>query len=117
MSYQLPEWLENWIDFICHQQIYPLHQPYQHTWIFAGGKPVISTAITDVVNPYYDLGLVHIVQNADELVHKATAELNNAEKSDWLKKIDAYLSAISWDATWERMDELMQNEIDTKQEL
>ena len=31
-----------------------------------GGKPVISTSITDVVSPYSELGLVHIADTAEE---------------------------------------------------
>jgi glycosyltransferase involved in cell wall biosynthesis len=83
----------------------------------AGGKPVISTAITDVINPYHELGLVHIANNAEELINAATRELGNSDTTEWLTKVDAYLDAISWDATWERMDELIQNEIDKKQHL
>lgn len=81
----------------------------------AGGKPVISTAIIDVVDPYHELGLVHIVQNAEELILKASSELSIADKREWLSKVDEFLSKISWDETWERMDELMQTELDANQ--
>ena len=41
-------------------------------------------------------------------IHRA----ENTDKKEWLIKVDEYLSAISWDASWARMDELMQVEIE-----
>ena len=58
---------------------------------------------------------MHIIENADELVAAAMAELSLTDRENWLTKVDEYLSTISWDATWERMDELMQNKINTNQ--
>lgn len=117
---ELPCYLSGWdialIPFAINESTRYI-SPTKTPEYLAGGKPVISTAITDVVNPYHDLGLVHIVQNAKELVQIATVELSINDKSAWLTKVDDYLSAISWDATWERMDELMQNEIDENQNL
>lgn len=117
---ELPSYLSGWdialIPFAINESTRYI-SPTKTPEYLAGGKPVISTAITDVINPYHDLGLVNIVQNAGELVQFAEAELNINDKSEWLTKVDEYLSAISWDATWERMDELMQNEIEENQNL
>ncbi|MCC6412065.1 MAG: glycosyltransferase [Saprospiraceae bacterium] len=115
---ELPSYLSGWdialIPFAINESTRYI-SPTKTPEYLAGGKPVISTAITDVVNPYYDLGLVHIVRNAEDLVQVATAELSKTDKVDWLSKVDAYLSTISWDATWELMDALMEKEIYTKQ--
>lgn len=73
--------------------------------------------MTDVVNPYYELGVGRIVQNAEEPVHIASLELSITGKSEYLMKVDEYLRAISWDANWERMDELMHNVVPTNQNL
>ena len=117
---QLPDYLAGWdialIPFAINESTRYI-SPTKTPEYLAGGKPVISTAITDVINPYHDLGLVHIVHNAQEFVQKADTELNISDKSEWLANVDEYLGAISWDATWERMDELMQIEIDLNQNI
>ncbi len=115
---ELPFYLSGWdialIPFAINESTRYI-SPTKTPEYLAGGKPVISTAITDVINPYHDLGLVHIVENAAELVAAAMAELSLTDRENWLTKVDEYLSTISWDATWERMDELMQNKINTNQ--
>jgi len=69
----------------------------------AAGKPVISTPIRDVVRPYGDNKLVHIVNNAEEFIKAAEEELNKKRKSSWLKKVDDFLLYNSWDRTWGQM--------------
>ncbi len=117
---ELPSYLSGWdialIPFAINESTRYI-SPTKTPEYLAGGKPVISTAITDVVNPYHELGLVHIVQTAEDLVRIATSELSITDKDKWLTKVDEYLGAISWDATWGRMDELMQNEIDKNKNL
>ena len=58
----------------------------------AGGKSVMSTAITDVVNPYHELGLMHLVQNAKELVQMATVELSISDMSECKEQVAAFLN-------------------------
>ncbi|WP_373550065.1 glycosyltransferase family 1 protein [Haliscomenobacter sp.] len=117
---ELPSYLSGWdialIPFAINESTRYI-SPTKTPEYLAGGKPVISTAITDVIHPYHELGLVHIVQNAEDLVQMATSELSISDKMEWLGKVDEYLSTISWDATWERMHELMQNEIEPNQNL
>ncbi|MDB5205051.1 MAG: glycosyltransferase family 1 protein [Flavisolibacter sp.] len=69
----------------------------------AAGKPVISTPIRDVVSPYGNNGLVHIVFNADEFITAAEVELAKKRKASWRKKVDEFLSGNSWDRTWSQM--------------
>ena len=115
---ELPSYLSGWdialIPFAINESTRYI-SPTKTPEYLAGGKPVISTAITDVIYPYHELGLVHIVHNAEDLVRVATSELSRTDKEEWLTKVDEYLSDISWDATWEKMNELMQKEINTNQ--
>ncbi len=117
---ELPQYLSGWdialIPFAINESTQYI-SPTKTPEYLAGGKPVISTAITDVVNPYSNEGLVHIVQTGNELVEKATTELSITDKTEWLTRVDSYLATISWDATWASMDELMQQEIDKDQHL
>jgi len=69
----------------------------------AAGKPVISTPIRDVVRPYGDNKLVHIVDNAQEFIEAGEEELSKKRKSSWLKKVDDFLLYNSWDRTWGQM--------------
>lgn len=117
---ELPLYLSGWdialIPFAINESTRYI-SPTKTPEYLAGGKPVISTPIIDVVSPYHELGLVHIAQNADDLVQMAALELSITDKREWLLKVDEYLSAISWDSTWARMNELMQNEIEANQNL
>jgi hypothetical protein len=67
------------------------------------GKPVISTPIRDVVRPYGENNLVHIVTNADEFITAAEMELAKKSRTSWLKKVDEFLLYNSWDRTWSKM--------------
>ena len=72
----------------------------------AAGVPVVSTAITDVVRPYGEKGLVEIAKSPSEMVHKAQALLARPKEA-WLQKVDRHLAAGSWDKTWAAMHKLM----------
>jgi glycosyltransferase involved in cell wall biosynthesis len=70
----------------------------------AAGKPVVSTAIRDVVRPYGDAGVVHIASGPEEFVRAAEAALGERRDDPaWLDRVDALLKENSWDATWAAM--------------
>jgi len=72
----------------------------------AGGKPVVSTRIRDVERPWADLGLVRIADTPDafvEAIEDAMAEDAPAR----ITRADEVLRRMSWDATWEAMDALI----------
>jgi UDP-galactopyranose mutase len=80
----------------------------------AAGKPVVSTPISDVIHPYGDLGLVSIVNNADEFIAAAEAALLKKSDMTWLNKVDAFLADKSWDETWARMWQLIDDTLKRK---
>lgn len=72
----------------------------------AAGRPVVSTSITDVIDPYLDLGLVRIADTANAFVRAIDAAL--AEDGELRgKRADRWLAQISWDRTWDDMDGLI----------
>jgi glycosyltransferase involved in cell wall biosynthesis len=73
----------------------------------AAGVPVVSTAITDVVKPYGEKGLVEIAHGAAELVAKLEDVLSRPRKP-WLAEVDRHLQTMSWDKTWAGMHDLIQ---------
>ena len=60
--------------------------PQKHLNIWQRGKPVISTSITDVVNPYGINKLVHIADTADDFIRAAEKELNRKDRINGLRK-------------------------------
>jgi glycosyltransferase involved in cell wall biosynthesis len=68
----------------------------------AAGKPVISTAIHDVVKFYGDTGLIYIANTADEFITNIESALRR-DKEAWLKAVDIALANNSWDITCEKM--------------
>jgi len=73
----------------------------------AAGKPVVSTSIRDVVRPYGRAQLVSIADDPEQFVVAAERELSREDRQPWLTRVDAFLRGNSWDATWNRMRELI----------
>ena len=74
----------------------------------AAGRPVVSTSIRDVVRPYGQKGLVRIADTVEKFVAAAKAAMNE-DAAKRLRKVDAFLSQTSWDRTWGRMRELIED--------
>jgi UDP-galactopyranose mutase len=115
---ELPAYLSGWdialIPFAINESTKYI-SPTKTPEYLAAGKPVISTAIEDVVHPYGQQKLVHIIHSADEFIEAATHELNNSSKEKWLEKADAFLAGTSWDVTWQNMYHIIQTSLKTKQ--
>ena len=109
----LPAYLHGWdialVPFLLNESTRFI-SPTKTPEYLSGGKPVISTPIQDVVYPYGVRGLVHIANNADELVQQAEKELADGNKEEWLAKTDEFLKNNSWDETWEKMNNLIKAE-------
>jgi UDP-galactopyranose mutase len=71
----------------------------------AGGRPVVSTPIVDVVRHYGDLEGVRIAATPDEFIAACDQALAlSRQRAPWLKEVDAALSDLSWDETFARMN-------------
>jgi UDP-galactopyranose mutase len=107
---ELPKYLGGWdiaiIPFLRNDSTKYI-SPTKTPEYLAGGKPVISTSIVDVVTPYGINNLVHIADTADEFIEAAEFELNRKDRDKWLQKVDLFLSQNSWDKTWSRMMQLI----------
>lgn len=80
----------------------------------AGGRPVVSTPIIDVIRHYGDLDGVFIADGPDEFVRaceQALALSRNGE--EWLSQVDLKLANLSWDITFARMSGLVAEAIET----
>jgi glycosyltransferase involved in cell wall biosynthesis len=83
----------------------------------AAGKPVISTSIKDVVDPYGINGLVKIADTSDEFINAAESILTNGLGEKWLRNVDHFLAGNSWDKTWTSMLELIKITLDERNKL
>jgi glycosyltransferase involved in cell wall biosynthesis len=80
----------------------------------AGGKPVISTSITDVIHTYGNKKMVLIADTADAFIRAAEYLLANKNNSDWLNETDALLADMSWDNTAQAITALIYQEMKKK---
>jgi UDP-galactopyranose mutase len=78
----------------------------------AGGRPVVSTPITDVIRHYSDLEAVFIASGAEAFVEACEQALRLSTTDDeWLSEVDAKLANLSWDITYARMAGLVREAI------
>jgi hypothetical protein len=69
---------------------------------------VVSTPITDVIDPYGREGLVAIAENPQEFIDKLSAALPTCHCTKRLAKVDRFLARTSWDLTWFHMSDLIE---------
>jgi UDP-galactopyranose mutase len=82
----------------------------------AAGRPVVSTSITDVIDPYEGLGLVRIADTAVDFAQAIDEAM--AEDADRRRAAaDELLARMSWDETWAHMDELIEAAIERRENL
>jgi UDP-galactopyranose mutase len=108
---ELPVYLSSWdvatMPFAINESTKYI-SPTKTPEYLAGGKPVVSTPIRDVIRPYGDQNLVHIASTAEEFEVALEKALAQRDDQEWLAKTDAFLANISWDHTWQNMVNLMQ---------
>jgi glycosyltransferase involved in cell wall biosynthesis len=110
---ELPAYLAHWdvaiLPFALNESTRFI-SPTKTPEYLAAGKPVVSTAIRDVVRPYGDAGVVYIAQDAKEFcayIRKALFEDQRPRQH----KADAMVQQMSWDKTWERMEQQIERAI------
>jgi len=105
---QLPAYLAGWdvalMPFAMNESTQFI-SPTKTPEYLAGGKPVVSTPVKDVVRHYGQLQGVKIAETAEEFVAACEVALDLARdpESGWLAEADLMLSASSWDTTQARM--------------
>jgi glycosyltransferase involved in cell wall biosynthesis len=105
---ELPAYLSGWdvalMPFAMNEST-EFISPTKTPEYLAGGKPVVSTPIRDVVRHYGHLEGVQIAGDAESFANACDAALALARDPDsgWLAEADLLLSAASWDTTQARM--------------
>jgi glycosyltransferase involved in cell wall biosynthesis len=116
---QLPAYLSGWdvalMPFAMNESTQFI-SPTKTPEYLAGGKPVVSTPIKDVVRHYGQLEGVRIAPDAESFVEECETALKLAHspESGWLGEADLMLSASSWDTTQARMAGLIHDLLGTR---
>jgi UDP-galactopyranose mutase len=106
---ELPRYLAGWdvaiLPFAKNEST-KFISPTKTPEYLAGGRPVVSTSIRDVVRPYGEKGLVQIADTPEEFVRCAERAMKKENHGRWLEQVDAFLGGNSWDMTCEKMQGL-----------
>jgi UDP-galactopyranose mutase len=112
-SYEgLPAWLAGWdvalMPFAINEST-KFISPTKTPEYLAGGRPVVSTPITDVIRHYGDLEAVFIADGTRSFVEACENALALMRGPDeWLAEVDVQLANLSWETTFARMAGLVQ---------
>lgn len=102
---ELPAYLANWdvaiMPFALNESTRFI-SPTKTPEYLAAGRPVVSTAIRDVVVPYGKERLVEIARSPKEFSTKIRQALSTRDP-EWLVRVDEFLANISWDRTFQQM--------------
>lgn len=110
-SYQeLPIYISGWdcaIMPFAHNEATRFICPSMTSQFLAAGKPVVSTSIRDVINPYADEGLIQIADTVTDFIRscESASHIKN-EDPEWINRVDRHLAQKSWDLTFRKMAEL-----------
>ncbi len=112
---ELPSYLAGWdvalMPFAANESTRFI-SPTKTPEYLAGGRPVVSTPIRDVVRPYGELGLVEIAADPESFVAAAERAMARCgegapEREEWLRRVDEFLAGGSWSRTFRNMSELI----------
>ncbi len=118
---QLPQYLAGWdvalLPFAMNDSTRFI-SPTKIPEYLAGGKPVVSTPIRDVINPYGKQNLVSIAASTVEFVQaiESILQRSRTETAQWLFRVDQQLSQNSWDYTWKKMMTVIESSMAAKEE-
>jgi UDP-galactopyranose mutase len=111
---QLPAYLSSWdvaLMPFAENDATRFISPTKTLEYLAGGTPVVSTPIADVVRPYGEERLVWTARGVDAF-ESAVSEALAGTRGEWLRRVDAKLAETSWDATFARMHDRVQEVLD-----
>ncbi|MDQ1474711.1 MAG: UDP-galactopyranose mutase [Bryobacterales bacterium] len=113
----LPSYLAGWdvgiLPFAVNE-VTRFTSPTKTPEYLAAGLSVVSTPIRDVVRPYGTLGLVRIAGTPEEFVLAAEHSMAFGLTMKWRRRVDAFLTTLSWDDTWSSMWKLISDALETK---
>ncbi|GHB61095.1 glycosyltransferase family 1 protein [Persicitalea jodogahamensis] len=113
---ELPGYLSGWevalIPFLRNESTRFI-SPTKTPEYLAGGKPVVSTPIRDVVHPYGVNQLVAIGETTEDFVTIIDKWMMPEDRTAWLRGVDEFLDNYSWDLTVRAMIDIMHKALNT----
>jgi UDP-galactopyranose mutase len=113
---ELPHYIAGWdvaMVLFARNEATRFISPTKTPEYLAGGRPVVSTPIRDVVRPYGESGLVGIADQPGDfvaLIERALARSRDAAAHEaWLRQADEFLAGNSWTRTWRQMSDLIES--------
>ena len=112
---ELPSYLAGWdvalMPFALNESTRFI-SPTKTPEYLAGGRPVVSTPIRDVVRPYGEMDLVEIAGDPESFVaaaERAMARFGEGaeEREGWLRRVDDFIARGSWSRTHRHMSDLV----------
>jgi len=110
---ELPAYLSGWdvalMPFAMNEST-EFISPTKTPEYLAGGRPVVSTPVKDVVRHYGHLQGVKIAADAESFVAACdqALELSRNSEGGWLAEADLMLASTSWEVTFARMSGLVE---------
>jgi UDP-galactopyranose mutase len=112
---ELPSYLAGWdaalMPFAANESTRFI-SPTKTPEYLAGGRPVVSTPIRDVVRPYGELELVEIAEDPESFVAAAERAMTRhgegaPGRAEWLRRVDDFIARGSWSRTFRQMSDLI----------
>lgn len=104
---QLPDYLAGWdvalMPFAINEATRFI-SPTKTPEYLAGGRPVVSTPVRDVIRQYGDIAAVHVAHTQQEFIAACEVALKQSRQPGaWRDEADRMLASMSWDATFAAM--------------
>ena len=118
---ELPHYLGSWdvalMPFAINESTRYI-SPTKTPEYMAGDRPVVSTPIRDVVRSYGNSSIVRIASDADDFIEAIQASLHDMTLPQAVAAAaDRELRDMSWDNTWQQMNNLMDEALETSEAL
>ncbi len=116
---ELPSYLAGWdaalMPFALNESTRFI-SPTKTPEYLAGGRPVVSTPIRDVVRPYGELELVEIAEDPESFVAAAERAMTRhgegaPGRAEWLRRVDDFIARGSWSRTFRHMSDLIEGAV------
>jgi glycosyltransferase involved in cell wall biosynthesis len=118
---ELPQYLGSWdvaLMPFANNESTRFISPTKTPEYMAAGRPVVSTPIRDVVRSYGNSAIVRIASDAESFIEAIEESLHDMTHPQAVAAAaDRELRDMSWDNTWHRMNDLMDQALEASETL
>jgi UDP-galactopyranose mutase len=92
------------------------YAPQEVLEFLAAGRPVVTTAINNIVQSNGLKSLVHIAESPQNFIDHIELAIEEKKLPEWIQSVDSYLEGMSWDNAFIKMAEA-ESSISSKSDL